>query len=156
MVFPARRRVSHQDTGDLDSMDSVTELMQQRAGSFSVDLNELLTKHSSLRFWNHRGGEVLIVAGDYLWNPLDEAGRRLQSKIATAYERYDETMRILLKNTEYETDFANLCGAIEKAIEQRGDSYEGDPQKILASAATALDEQLALLRNLYDSAEGQQ
>ncbi|MBP9762311.1 hypothetical protein KBD34_01700 [Patescibacteria group bacterium] len=131
-------------------MHTVIENMKNRAEAIKMDLKELISLHSSLHYKTpHR--LVVVAGGDFFWNPLQEAGRQIQSKIIDSYDKFCETIHILLKDQPDKTtrQLSQYESSVRKTIEQNRNRPNDDKMAVLTEALQSIDQQINLLDSLY-------
>ncbi len=131
-------------------MRTVIDRLKDRAEAIKIDLKELVSKHSSLRYERpHR--LVIMAGGDFFWSPLQETGRQIQSKAIENYGKFCETIRILLKDqpSKDARQLNQYEASVKKAIEQNRNRHNDDTQGVLTEAYQAIDQQVGMISSLY-------
>lgn len=135
-------------------LKTVSEALGERADKIRALIDELLA-HSSLHQWNHPGSGIMSTSGNHSWHVSDE-GRRVRSRVLGEYRRYSAIVRVLLAEQPQKTQKAleKTDKTLTKMLEQSGSTWHKTTAEAKAAADKALDEQLRMLRDLYDAAEG--
>jgi hypothetical protein len=135
-------------------LKTVSEALTARAEKIRALIDELL-RHSALHQWNHPGSGIMSMSGDHSWRVSDE-GRRVRSRVLEEYRRYSAITRVLLAEQPPKTRkaFAEADKKLTKMLEQSGSTWHKTTAEAKAAADKALDEQLRLVDDLYDAAEG--
>jgi len=137
-------------------METVSDSLRRSAEEIRLLLQELLTKHSSLRCLNSPGDSVYIIGPDWSWQPLGQEGSRLQSRLLEDYRRFSAIIRTLMCEQPRGTlqELENRDRILTAVIEQHQAVWWRTPREACNEAFRALDDQLAGLDRLYDSSEG--
>jgi hypothetical protein len=142
-------------------MQTVTENLRQTGEQMRAIARELLLSHSGLtRDWsvNNPDGDIVFISacGNFEWNPLDQEGRRVQSRIRGMFDRYYATLRGLLRAQppDVQDALAESARAAYEVIDQQGLTWIKTTDEAghkFDAAIGALVEQVACL---YDGFEG--
>jgi PIN domain len=135
-------------------LPTVSERLGERAEKIRALVEELLT-HSALHQWNYPGSGIMSTSGNHSWRLADE-GRRVRSRVLEDYRRYAAIVRVLLVEQPKATqkDFAEADKKLTQILEQSGTTWYKTTAEAKAAADQALDQQIRLLGDLYDAAEG--
>lgn len=98
-------------------------------------------------------GVVMIPRGDYCWKELSEEGKQLQSKLNSDYDQFASIVRTLLnKQLDHIRDFFEAyCEDIRPIIVQQSRTSEPSKTSFLKDVIRLIDEQISLLKTIYDS-----
>jgi hypothetical protein len=127
--------------------DNLVELAQQ----LEALLEELLTKHTSLR---DLSDENFFILG-YFWGELDETGARLQSRIIPIYRHFSEITRVLLHDQSQATnkELTTAHKQLGRTVYQEK-SYVPTIAQVVQETKKNIQKILQLINQLYDPAEG--
>jgi hypothetical protein len=136
-------------------MNTVTELLADLAAGIKALAADLLN-HSRLKR-DTPSRVVVVLGGDHFWEPLDEEGGRVRSKLRDDYTRFHAVLKTLLR-----TQSSGVQGELRQAdasamnvIDQQGITYISSTEEARKRFDAAIDEQLGLLSALHDGAEGE-
>jgi hypothetical protein len=139
-------------------MRTVTDNLQEMAGGIQKLLEDLLLNHSSMYVWNRAGGSVVVISayGNYAYRELDEAGRKLQSKVLEEYCRFYALVNVLLKGQPKASlkILSDSDTVLTRTIEQEH-TWCKNTREAFERAVESLQAQLNLLKHLYDSSDGE-
>jgi len=97
------------------------------AADIQSTMKDLLFHHSALYCWNTPDGPVAVISvnGNNAYQDLDQAGRRIQSKVLEDYRHFSHIVRALLHNQP--NDILETLDQTDKvilaAIEQTGSTW---------------------------------
>lgn len=77
-------------------MKTVTDLLAELASDIKALAKDLLLNHSRLK-QDDPDRLIVILAGDYYWEPLDDEGGRVRSKLRDDYGRLHAVLKVLLR-----------------------------------------------------------
>jgi hypothetical protein len=142
-------------------MKTVTEQLRDMAEQVKATALNLLRTHSGIRhrpaaLGNVPSNSVVVLGPDHYWNPLDEPGRQLQSKLRSHYEKLFTVLSTLLRSQARSTknDLVGHARAAREVINQEGATWLKTIDEAVAQFGEAIDRQVALLSGLHDGAEG--
>ncbi len=103
-----------------------------------------------------RPGEDGVVMGYSVWEDLPPQGIHAQAESLARYREFEEIARVLLKEQPEKTikEFKSATLTITAAIQQTKSPPQATAAVVLTKMIKALETQLDLIRNLYDSCEG--
>jgi hypothetical protein len=129
-------------------METVINLTRQMANEVAIDLEKLLTKHSSI---SRRQPQRKATIPRLYWNELDVPGRQLQAKALKNYKMYSSIVRTLLQG-QPSHDIRRLDDSeriVNEVIECHGVTNITSTQEALRKALDAVGVQTELLASLY-------
>lgn len=137
-------------------MLTVTDNFQEMMREIKNLLENLFMNHSTIYRLIQPGDGVISVYGNYAYRKLDEAGRQIQSKVLEKYHRFFELLKVLLKDlpTESLRHLSELNTVLIRTIEQQRTPCK-NTKEAFSEAVKTLQDQLNLLRHLYDSSSGE-
>src|SRR5262249_40612083 len=106
--------------------------------------------------WGPRQRCEGVSVGYSCWNHLSPEGMRSQAAGLSRYQMFDAIARVLLSGQPEKVlaEFEERDQIILAAVQQNGSPRQGTPQHVLEEVNQALDDQLALITNLFDGSEG--
>jgi hypothetical protein len=150
---------------------TVADRMKAMAEGIKHSLTDLLTKHSTIHHeptkvvepieermpWGgvrRRGGFVSV--GSSWWNQLANEGIQVQAAALAGLRKFEAILRVLFKGQPQKVvaEFEENHQIVLDAIEQDSSPHGGSPNDVLYKARRALDNQVALVANLYDKCDG--
>lgn len=138
-------------------MKTVTDELAEMADQIAGMLKTLLLEFSSLyQSQSDIGGVVFINGhGDRYYRKLSDAGRQVQSKLLEEYRRFSTLLKVLLREQPHDAlrTLSEADRVVLDAIEQHS-TWCHTTQEVLSKAVEALQEELALVKHLYDSSSG--
>ncbi len=140
-------------------MRSITDELRLRAERLVHDAKVLFSQHSVIR--QHRmdstPGIIILHLGSHYWGELPIHGQQIASKLRDEYERLAEVLRVLLRSQDSQTlqEFKEKRRQLRQWIDQSGDHSFRNGQEALNEFTKELNEQLDLLKRLYDWREGE-
>lgn len=134
-------------------METVIDRIRKTVTGVSSDIEELLLTKSGTHEVNSNFGDIVVLNanGDQWWNPLDDEGRKIQSKVYGEYNKFSSLMAVLLRDQpkKSQREFEKAKKTIFKIIEQDGVTYHKDMKEALKSALNALEQQINEITSLY-------
>jgi len=136
---------------------TVVDNIRSDAAKIHSLLKELLTESSIHRWHDPNSDGFLYIGGHYAWDPLTDAGRRIQAEALERYRRLEALFRVLLREQPNDTlhDFDRHHTEVMDFLQHQGTLFKDSPKEYFDRAASALDSELALLKRLYSHTEGQ-
>jgi len=129
--------------------------LKEFADDIKKQFDTLINNYSDLVYSPAKShpGVIMIPWGDYYWKELSEEGKQLQSKLNSDYEQFASIIRTLLnKQLDHIRDsFEAYCKDIRPIIVQQGWTFESSKTSFLKEAIRLVDEQILLLKTIYDS-----
>jgi hypothetical protein len=114
---------------------------------------DFMLNHSKMEpRWKYRDEVICFTPeGDRSYSFLDAAGRKVQSSLSESYDKYYSALQLLLKDQSDDvlSKISKLNEIIVRTIEHRITWCE-NTQQGLDRALAALDDQLKLLRDVYE------
>lgn len=137
-------------------MRTVCENLQEASKEINTLLEELMA-HSSINKSNFSSDDIVWCGPEYSWNKLDDEGRRIQSKCLEKYYRFYDILSTLLRKQPDDTlrTLNESHKDILLPIQQNEMIWNGNVQKQFSSAIRAINEEVALLKRLYDVSKGE-
>jgi len=135
-------------------MKTVTENLREFLDSICSKVRILLTDYSSIYLWNPPSS-AFIVAHNYAYRELDDAGKQLQSQILSDYRLYTSLLSVLLEGQTKKVikKFGDTNSRIASIIEQERTTHK-TTNEALDDVLQELEEQFSLLNSLHDLSEG--
>lgn len=140
-------------------MKTVAENLEDTASEIERLLSDLLMNYSAIYRWNRHDphGHVTVFSsrGDYAFEPLNDEGRQLQSRVLEEYRRFYALLRILFhEQPQHTIQTLSMADAVlETTIEQQS-TWCSTTEKALQTAVDALRSEFGLIRGLYDASGG--
>ncbi len=139
-------------------MMAVTDNLRETAQEIRYVVKDLLLGHSSIRRWNvNRPGNAVFWTGpDCAWNPLNEEGRRIQSRALEEYTTFYAILSSLVRNQPSQNiaELREQDSTIRDTIQQSDMPWHDRLQEHYDDFSEALNKELTLLEGLYDSSDG--
>lgn len=119
-------------------------------------METLLLEHSSIYLWNSPGSGLLTASGNYAYKELDDKGRQLQSQLLEKYQHYYILIKILFKShpQDTRTELQRTNKIISDTILQKH-TWCKNIEEAFDQALEAFDNQISLLKRLYDPTGGE-
>jgi len=137
-------------------MRTITERASDAAEVVKADLTSFIHDFGALHYSDPDLGTLYVVrGGDFFWDELPEAGRRLQAKLLEAYGHFTQLLETLLVGQAADTlrETRRAHDVVERLITLHGPEVSTDRERPLAAALAAIDAQVALLGRLYAATE---
>jgi len=116
-------------------------------------LTDFMLNHSKIEPRRPYRDEVICFTpeGDRSYSYLDDAGRKVQSSVSESYGRFYSTLHPLLKDQSEDvlSKMSKLNEVIIRTIEHRI-TWCGNTKEALHLALVALEDQLKLLKEIYE------
>jgi hypothetical protein len=137
-------------------MKTVTELLADLAGVIRTSAQDLLLNHSRLER-DGPDGVLVVMGGDFNWQPLSQEASRIQAKLKDDYSRFRSLLECLLRNQPPGVlqGLRRADSTVTKLLDQQGYTSASSPADAWSRFDAAIDEQLRFLPALYDRAEGE-
>ncbi len=142
-------------------MRTVSDNLRDTGHQIKMLGRDLLLKHSGLtRDWNvnNPDSDMLFVStsGSFDWNPLEQEGRRLQSRIHQAFERFLAIIRALVRMQPPHVHevVAENARSLYQIIDQQGLTWIETTDQALQKFDAAVDVLVDQVASLHDGSEG--
>jgi rRNA-processing protein FCF1 len=135
---------------------TVVENIHSDAAKIHSLLRELLADSSIHRWHDPNTDGFLYIGGHYAWDPLTDAGRRVQADALERYRRLEALFRVLLSEQPDDTlrDFDRHHAEVTDFLQHQGSLFTDSPKMYFDRATSALDSEFELLKRLYSHTEG--
>lgn len=134
---------------------TVVENIRSDAAKIHSLLRELLANSSIHRWHDPNTDGFLYIGGHYAWDPLTDAGRRVQADALERYRRLEVLFRVLLREQPDDAlrDFDQHHAEVTDFLQHQGSLFKDSPKVYFDRATSALDSELELLKRLYSHTE---
>lgn len=136
-------------------METIRAYITRFADDIKRTLSTLISEHSKIVQWNYSGSGI-FTGKNYNWEPLSIDGRRLRSKLIAEYQHFCNLLRSLLigQPPQVKRTFQDAERVVTETIEQNGMTYLRSTDEARQMAHESIENQIALIENLYDPSEG--
>jgi hypothetical protein len=130
-------------------MQALLEQINSDAVKIKKLLNNLIECSNIVR-WNYSA--IVVAAGDYQWEQLNDNGRIIQTQLINEYNRFINIIRFLIIDlpNDQQRIFETSIPKVLSVIEQNGYLFKIDKETQLETAIKAVGCQLNLLSALYE------
>jgi len=120
------------------------------------DLQQLLEKHSRLRWRDPIQGDLLFTGPEYAFEDLDGDGKRLQSEILKQFPRLFGLFRAALQDApkHHRTLVVDVEKGCRDIVEQRYMTWQKSTSAAFQAARERMNELLEAVGGLHDPTEG--
>jgi hypothetical protein len=134
-------------------METPLNTLDLMAKEIKDTFTDFMLNHSRIEPRRSYGDEVICFTpeGDRSYSFLEDAGRKVQSSLLESYGRFYSTFLPLLKDQSEDvlSKMSKLDEIIIRTIEHRI-TWCGNTQQALDCALVALEDQLKLVKTLYE------
>ncbi len=132
-------------------METTLSNLERMANEIRETLTDFMLNHSRIEPPRYEEVSFFSPEGDRSYDFLDDAGRKVQSDLTESYDRFYSALQPVLKDQSEEvlSKMSKLNEVITRTIGHKL-TWSENTQQALDLALAAMEDQLRLVKNIYE------